>query len=100
MALDGPGSMRTDYDEAKLAELILCVSERLADEPAAGSTKLNKLLFFAEFSHVRQHRQPITGAEYQRLPNGPAPRRLLPVRDRLVANGDAVLREEVFLGRI
>ena len=92
--MDGP------CDEDKLAELLLHLADRLADQPAAGSTKLNKLLFFAEFAHVREHGRPITGAEYQRLAHGPAPRRLVPIRDRLLEAGDAELRREVFLGRV
>ncbi len=88
------------YDEDKLAELLLHVAGSLAGHPSAGATKLNKLLFFAELAHVRAHGRPITGAEYQRLAHGPAPRRLVPIRERLLANGDAVLRKEVFVGRI
>lgn len=86
------------YDERKFAELVLYVAERLADDPAGGALKLNKVLFFAEFAHVRAHGRPITGAEYQRLEHGPAPRRLVPVRDALVAAGDASFREAVYLG--
>ncbi len=87
-------------DDEKLAELLLCLADRLADQPAAGSTKLNKLMFFSEFAHVREHGRPITGAEYQRLAHGPAPRRLVPIRDRLLEAGDAELRDEVFVGRV
>jgi hypothetical protein len=41
---------------------------------------------------------PITGAEYQKLPQGPAPRRLKPVRDALVSSGAATVAREEFLG--
>jgi hypothetical protein len=34
--------------------------------------------------------KPVTGQDYQRLPNGPAPRRLLPVQNELIQNGEAV----------
>ena len=72
---------------------------RLRSDRAGGATKLNKVLFFADFTHVRRCGQPITGAEYQKLPYGPAPRRLMPIRKALVASGDAALVEEQFLGR-
>lgn len=88
-----------DRDE-KLAELLLLLSEGLEDVRAAGATKLNKLAFFAEFAHVRATGRAITGVEYQRLANGPAPRRLVPVRQMLVDRGDAELREEPYLGRM
>jgi hypothetical protein len=77
-----------EQNEAKLAELILYISQKCADDPYFGATKLNKILYFADFLHYGNHLKPITGVEYQKLPYGPAPRRLLPVRDRLVAQGD------------
>lgn len=67
--------------DRKLGELLLYVSQQLADEPSAGSIKINKLLYFAEQTHMRTTGRPITGADYQRLEHGPAPRRLVPVRD-------------------
>ena len=91
--------MDVTYDERKLTELIVHVADRLASDRAGGSTKLNKVLFFADFTHVRRRGKPITGAEYQHLPHGPAPRRLLPLRTRLIESGDAELVEEEFLGR-
>ena len=91
--------MDYEYDEAKFSELLLYVARRLEDDAAGGAVKLNKVLFFAEFAHVRAHGRPITGAEYQKLENGPAPRRLLPVRQRLIQRGEAELRTETYLGR-
>jgi hypothetical protein len=90
--------MKVEYDEAKFTELLLYVAERLAGDRAGGATKLNKVLFFADFAHVRRHGTPITGAEYQKLPQGPAPRRLKHVRDALVAGGAARVVREEFLG--
>lgn len=74
-------------DEAKLAELILYISQKCADDPCFGATKLNKILYFADFLHYGNHGAPITGVEYQKLPYGPAPRRLVPVRDSMVSKG-------------
>jgi uncharacterized phage-associated protein len=91
---------RVSADERKLEELILHIADRLSEQGAAGATKLNKLLFFCDFVHVREYGRPITAVEYQRLRQGPAPRRLLPVRDRLVARGDAEIRKEHYVGRV
>ena len=93
------GSVEVRYDEAKFTELLLYVADRLRGDRAGGATKLNKVLFFAEFTHLRRHHAVISGCEFQKLPHGPAPRQLLPVRRRLVAAGDAELVEEDFLGR-
>ena len=86
------------YDEAKFAELMLYTADKLRDDRAGGATKLNKVLFFAEFAHMRRYGRPITGAEYQKLERGPAPRRLVPVRQRLVDNGQARIAEGYYLG--
>jgi hypothetical protein len=90
--------MKVVYDENKFTELVLYVADRLRADRAGGVTKLNKVLFFADFAHVRRTGAPITGAEYQKLPQGPAPRRLRPVRDALVEAGAATVAREEFLG--
>lgn len=93
------GSVEVRYDEAKFTELVLYVAGRLRGDRAGGATKLNKVLFFAEFTHLRRHHAVISGCEFQKLTHGPAPRQLLPVRRRLLAAGEAELVEEDFLGR-
>lgn len=90
--------MKTNYDERKFTELVLHVAACLQHDGAGGATKLNKVLFFAEFAHVRRTGHPITGAVYQKLEHGPAARRLKPVRDVLIAKGEASLVAEDFLG--
>ncbi|MGE0000293.1 MAG: Panacea domain-containing protein [Ilumatobacteraceae bacterium] len=90
--------MKTTYDERKFTELLVYVASRLRSDRSGGATKLNKILFFADFAHVRRTGAPITGAMYQKLEHGPAARRLRPVRDQLIANGEAELRDEEFLG--
>ena len=67
-------------NEQKFKELILYICQTCADDPKFGATKLNKILFFSDFLQYANTGAPITGVEYQRLPNGPAPRRLIPVR--------------------
>lgn len=84
--------------ETKFAELLLYVAYAVADDPTGGATKINKILFFSDFAHYRKHLTPITGVSYQKLANGPAPRRLLPIRDSLVAGGDAEIVQDSYLG--
>ncbi|MGH9047765.1 MAG: Panacea domain-containing protein [Acidimicrobiales bacterium] len=85
-------------DEEKLAELILYVASKIRDDPTGGATKINKILYFSEFAHVRGHGVPITGVSYQKLPQGPAPRRLRPIRDRLIEQGAAELQRDDYFG--
>ncbi len=86
------------YNEDKLRELLVYVAERLHSDRTGGAGKLSNALYFADFAHMRCAGRPITGAAYERLPQGPVPRRLLPVRDALVAAGDAEIVRETFLG--
>jgi hypothetical protein len=85
-------------DEEKFRELVLLVAEELLDEDTYGATLLNKGLFYAEFLHMRSTGRPISGVEYQRLPQGPAPRRLKPIRTSLLHSGDARLDETDYRG--
>jgi hypothetical protein len=86
----------TDAD-ARLEELMLYVADRCDRHPTFGATKLNKILFIADFLAYARLGAPITGATYQRLPQGPAPRRLVPVRTQLASSGDAVAKtKQVF----
>ena len=87
-----------EYDERKFAELLLYAAKRLAVDPAGGAVKLSKVLFFAEFAHMRRHGRPISGAEYQKLQFGPEPRRLVPVRQRLLERGSARMVDEMYQG--
>ena len=91
--------MDVAYDVGKFSEMVLHVAGRLQADRAGGATKLNKVLFFAEFTHLRRHHRVISGCEFQKLPHGPAPRQLLPVRQRLIDSGAPELVEEDFLGR-
>ena len=91
--------MEVAYVEEKFVELLMHVASRLRGDRAGGATKLNKVLFFVEFTHLRRHHQVVSGCQFQKLPHGPAPHQLLPVRRRLIDAGEAKLIEEDFLGR-
>ncbi len=61
------------YDEGKFTEAVLYVAKRLEQDPAGGAMKLNKVLFHADFGHMRAHGRTITGATYQKLRSAPPP---------------------------
>lgn len=83
--------MPGEFSPTKFKELILYIAEKSAADPSFGAIKLNKLLFFADFWSYGNFGRSITGARYQKLDHGPAPRQLVPVRDELLANGEATL---------
>lgn len=87
----GDSNAKTDE---RLRELILYICEKSSDDPTFGATKLNKILFYSDFWAYMHLGHPITGASYQRLPQGPAPKRLLPVRLEMERN------EELFVAEV
>lgn len=79
--------------EAKLRELILYIADRCFDDRYFGAIKLNKILYYADFEAFRRHGKPITGVKYQRLEEGPAPKRLVPIRDEMLAKSEIFIKE-------
>ncbi len=80
-----------EFEPDKFAELMLYVADRSVDDPDFGATKLNKILFFSDFMAYDKFGSPITGAVYQKLDHGPAPRPLLPIQRDLISKGSAVI---------
>lgn len=60
--------MDVRYDEPEFSELLVHVGDRLRADRAGGATKLNKVLFFVEFTHLRRHHAVVSGCEFQKLP--------------------------------
>lgn len=84
--------------EARLREMILYVAQRCAPDPTFGATKLNKILHHSDLECFARHGVPLTGVEYQALPQGPAPRRLLPIKRRMLEDRDIDEDERPALG--
>jgi hypothetical protein len=79
---------RWTENETRYRELVLYICQKSATDPKFGATKINKILYFSDFLAYATLGEPITGFEYQRLPNGPAPRRMLPMRDEMEKRRD------------
>lgn len=77
----------------KLKELILHIAKECCDDPTFGATKLNKILWWADFLFYRATGLPITGVAYRKLANGPAPLEMVQVRDEMVDSKDAAIQE-------
>jgi hypothetical protein len=90
---------RFSADDAKFEELVLYVASQSEDDPTFSKTKLNKLLFFADFFAYAELGEPITGHRYQKLPRGPAPIAFLPVVQRMEARGDCYWEDRSYFGR-
>ena len=79
-------------NEKKFKELLLYVSQKCAHDRTFGATKLNKILFYADFLAYANLGEPITCFDYQKLPFGPAPRRLIPVQTQMIEAGELALQ--------
>jgi len=85
--------------DAKFRELIVYLSLLSEGDDSFGSVKLNKLLFYIDFTAYQRWGRSVTGKEYQKLEQGPAPRALLPVFQRLRDEGAMALREKKYFNR-
>jgi hypothetical protein len=76
-----PGGQR------RLAEAVLYIAHRYASASFFGLVKLNKTVWRADFDSFAERGQPVTGRQYQRLPQGPAPVEMLPVLNEMQVAG-------------
>jgi len=87
------------FQPEKFRELIVYIAKHCEGDPTFGSIKLNKVLYYSDFSAYRILGEPITGATYRKLSEGPAPRQLLAQRRTLEDAGDiAVVLRPYFSG--
>ena len=86
---------RVEVNEDKFRELILYIASASAHDPRFGAVKLNKLLFYADFITYAVLGKPITGVEYVKLPHGPAPKMLVPIRDAMAEDNEIRVEERL-----
>ena len=87
-------------DDAKLKELILLICKESEDDPRFGAVKLNKLLFYCDFSAYVKFEAPITGQEYFALPEGPALKKLKPFTEWMREQEDLAIQKVEYYHRI
>ncbi len=91
--------MTERFDQHRFEELILFVVRRCEGDSTFGATKLNKLLFFIDFTAYRKFGYSVTGAEYQKLERGPAPKQLSPTPTLLREPGDLLTITRDYFGK-
>ncbi len=77
---------------SKLREMILY----FAGVPDMYETKLNKLLFYADFVHYKQHRVSISGSPYLAFQHGPVPQHYPWIEADLIEGEDLTVEEVCF----
>ncbi len=83
--------MEREFKEEKFKELVLYIAQRCKSHPYFGATKLNKILFFSDFIAYEELGWAMTDAEYMALEYGPGPRRLMPIREQMLLDGDVTI---------
>src|SRR6478672_8661822 len=73
--------------QRRLREAVLYVSNACTEAERFGLVKLNKIIWRADFESFAQRGQPVTGRQYQRLPQGPAPIEMKPVLNEMLRAG-------------
>jgi Protein of unknown function (DUF4065) len=92
-------AMESKFQERKFRELILYVAMRLGPEAALGKVKLAKLLMASDFGAYERLGRPITGATYEKWPQGHLPRELLIAQRDLEAEGAIKVEIEDYFGK-
>lgn len=78
-----------DFD--KTINVILYILGKLGP---TSKTKLMKLLFFADFEHMKKHKRPITWSTYYRLNKGPVPSYVLDVVNTITRHKELPVSEK------
>ena len=86
-----------EFDRERFKELILYIADQSADDPRFGMSKLNKILYFADFKAFGIIGRSITGATYERRDGGPAPREMLAALREMEDIGEIVRIERDYL---
>ena len=88
-----------EFDRQRFKELILFIADQSKDDPRFGISKLNKILYFADFKAFGILGQSITGATYERRDFGPVPREMLAALHEMEDAGDINRTERHYLNQ-
>jgi hypothetical protein len=83
----------------RFRELVLYVARETEADPKCGKTKLYKILFYSDFWAFQKLGHSISGQEYHKLKNGPAPRQAFPVISEMVQSEECAWADREYFGR-
>lgn len=83
---------------SRLEELVVYIAHKSSDDLNFGKTKLNKILFAADFFHYGLVGKTISSSQYMHEKAGPVPTAMLPVLNSLEASGRIKIQEEGHYG--
>jgi uncharacterized phage-associated protein len=83
--------IQVDFSE-RLEDLVLYIAKQSECDPDFGATKMQKILFLADFRHYAQHGQSITGRKYKKWDKGPVLTAYKPIETALIEKKQAVVQ--------
>ena len=86
-----------EFKREKFRNLVQYICHK-ADTKDLGSTKLNKILWYADSSNYLLTGNSMTGETYKKDQFGPIPQHILPVIDEMEACGELKREKSVFYG--
>lgn len=86
--------------QVRLRELVLYIAQKCAEAEYFGLTKLNKILWRADFEAYADREMPVTGRAYQRLQFGPAPTEMRPLLSEMADSGLIDIEERPVNGEL
>jgi Antitoxin SocA-like, Panacea domain len=86
-------------EERKFGELILYLAKLSEADPKCGRTKLNKLLFYADFRAYERFGVPISGQRYQKRDYGPTAGSFMPVVRSLEEEHACIWADRTYHGK-
>lgn len=89
----------TSENLGRLGELMLYVASKCHNDRAFGATKLNKILWMADFRAFEQLGEPLTGVRYRKQQHGPVATSAQTVKRRLAADSAAEVLVSRYYGR-
>jgi Protein of unknown function (DUF4065) len=91
---------KQEPDDEKFRELILFICRESEGDEKFGATKLNKLLFYADFIAYTTLGKAITWHRYQKLGKGPAPRALKPILQKMESAREVAFAKRDYFGKV
>ena len=94
------GAHDQKLDKKKLRQLALYVAARCENDPRFSRVKLNKIIFYSDFTHYIKSGQSITGSVYIKMPFGPCPKDFNKLEEKMSKDEEMKIQEREYYGKV
>ena len=89
----------TPFNREKFTELVMWTAQATLEDRMMSTVKLERLLYYMDFTAHLYSGFPMTGATYLRYPDGPTPQELPETAEELTRSGELSLRVQFHLNQ-